>query len=91
MAIKSVQPIGNKFIVLPSEKKEEVSGSIIVPETANANLSEGVVVEATVEFEHLVKKGDRVVFSTGSGVGYFYQGKPHIILQINEIWGIVQN
>jgi co-chaperonin GroES (HSP10) len=88
---KRIQPIGNKLIVLPSEKKEETLASgIIVAETANANLLEGKVLEAAKEFEHLVKQGDTVIFSSGSGVGQFYNGKPVIWLQIGEIWGTIE-
>lgn len=91
MAQKIIQPIGNKLLVLPSEAKEQKSetSNIIIPETANANLTEGVVIEASKEIEHLIKVGDTVVFSSGSGVGYFYKGKPSLWLQIHEIWGNV--
>jgi co-chaperonin GroES (HSP10) len=90
---KTIQPIGPRLIVLPIEKKEEkVEGStIIIPETANANLSSGVVVAAAKEFEHLIKVGDEVIFSTGTGVGTFYQGKPHLFLTVSEIWGITSS
>lgn len=88
---KKVQPIGNKLIVLPLERKEEKIDSIIIPETANADLIEGKVIEAAKEFEHLLKPGDVVVFSKGSGVGQFYNGKPHIWLRVDEVWATVES
>lgn len=92
MAQKSIQPIGNKLIVLPIDRKEEVnSKGIIIPETANANLTEGVVVEVADELanKNLAKVGDTVIYSSGSGVGCFYKGKPHVWLTINDVWGFV--
>lgn len=88
MSTKKVQPIGNKLIVLPLERKEEKIDSIVIPGTANADLLDGKVIEAAKEFEHLVKVGDTVVFSANTGVGQFYNGKPCVWLRIDEIWGV---
>lgn len=89
MGQKKITPIGNKLIVLPYPKKEEKHEGLYIPETANANISEGKVIEASEEFSHLVKAGDEVIFSSGTGVGTYYQGKPHLFLQLHEVWGVL--
>lgn len=90
MGYKSYQPLGDKYIVLPKEKQEEIINGIIIPGTANADLDAGIVVEAPKEFEQHVKSGDEIIFSKGSGVGMNYHGKPHVILNLRDIWGVVK-
>lgn len=95
MAFKSIQPTGQKVLVLQLEKKEEKIDSIIVPETANADLREGIVAEVGEAVKHLYKVNDTVIYPAGAGVGQFYQGKPHLWLDggddktLSNIWGIV--
>lgn len=90
MGYKSYQPLGDKYIVLPLPKQEEKINSIILPETTNADLSSAKVVEAPKEFEQHVKVGDEIIYSSGAGVGMLYQGKPHLVLNLRDIWGVVK-
>jgi co-chaperonin GroES (HSP10) len=95
MAYKKIQPTGQKLIVLPLEKKEEKVDSLYIPETANASLSEGVVVEVGDAVSGLYKKGDKIIFPSGAGVGMMYEGKPHLWLDggdsktLSQVWGII--
>lgn len=95
MGLKLIQPTGQKVIVLPLEKKEEKLDSLIIPETANSDLREGIVVEVGEAVTNQYKKGDTVLYPSGAGVGQYYKGKPHIWLDggddktLSNIWGIV--
>jgi co-chaperonin GroES (HSP10) len=95
MGQKIIEPMGCKVIVFPIERKEEKIDSIIIPETANADLLEGEVVEVGVGVKHLYKAGDKVLFPKGAGVGQFYKGKPHVWLDggddktLSQIWGVI--
>lgn len=95
MAYKTIEPMGSKLIVFPLERKEEKVDSIIIPETANADLLTGEVIEVGAAVKHLYKKGDKVLFPKGAGVGMLYFGKPHVWLDggdektLSQIWGIV--
>lgn len=95
MAYKIVAPTGQKIIALPIESKEEKVDSLWIPETANANLSIAKIIAVGEAVAHLYKAGDEVIYPSGAGQGYFYQGKPHIWLDggdeknISNIWGIV--
>ena len=95
MAYKIVAPTGQKLLVLPLDKKEEKLGSLIIPETANAKLQEGIVEAVGEAVSHLYKQGDKILFTENSGVGYIYKGKAHLWLDggdektQTQIWGIV--
>ena|ERR1700761_2332251 len=81
--------LNGKLIAKPLEKKEETSqsGDILIPQTANANLTEALVIKVDQQIEKYVKPGDIIVYPTGSGTGQLISGVPHVWLQINEIWG----
>jgi co-chaperonin GroES (HSP10) len=79
--------LGGRLIVKPLEQKEEISEGVIIPKTANSNLTEGLVILADPDIEKYIKKGNIVIFPTGSGVGQFIDNKPHLWLNANEIWG----
>jgi len=79
--------LGGRLIVKPLEQKEEISEGVIIPKTANAALTEGLVILADPDIEKYIKKGNIVIFPTGSGVGQFIDNKPHLWLNANEIWG----
>ena len=58
-------------------------------------LTEGIVVELSKEFEGVYKKGDRVVFPEKAGINVMYNGKAHLYLNGNgapagDIWGVVK-
>lgn len=78
--------LGGRIIVKPLEAKEEVSEGIIIPATANANLMEGLVIQADPDIAAYIKKGNIVIFPAGSGVGQFINNKPHLWLGASEIW-----
>lgn len=84
-------PVGDKVIVLPLKTKEEKteSGALFVPETANAQLEVGQVVAVSSDLNNLYAVGDEVLFSHGSGLGAFYNGKPHVWLFATHIFGIL--
>ncbi len=91
----TVIPAGTKLLVKPLPKKEEkLDSSIIIPESANADLREGEVVAISNEISHLFKIGDIVLYPNRKGVGFVYNQIPHLWLDSNptkeEIWGIVQ-
>lgn len=79
--------LGGRIIVKPLEAKEEVSEGIIIPKTANANLMEGLVIQADPDIAMYIKKGNIVIFPAGEGVGQFIDNKAHLWLNANAVWG----
>lgn len=81
------QLLGGRIIVKVLPSKEEKSESIVIPATANSNLSEGLVVKADPEIAKFIKEGNIVVFPTGSGVGQFIGNDAHLWLEGRDVWG----
>ena len=81
------------MLLLPLKKKEEsLENGLIVPESANADLSIGKVVEVPDSMSGLYKENDVILFPSKSGVGQMYNGKPHLWINAEtEIWGILEN
>lgn len=91
-----VEPVGNKIIVLPLEKKEEkMDSGIIIPESANAELREAEVVAVSVEVAHLFEVGETVLYPLRKGVGQVINNKGYLWLDCDvnrdEIWGKLTN
>lgn len=87
-------PVGKKILVLPRPKEDHhttESGLAIV----DVNLSEGVIVAVGNEVKDIYKEGMVIIYSKGSGVGQFYQGKAHLWISgeghpIGEVWAIIE-
>lgn len=75
------------MIVKPLEHKEEISEGVIIPKTANAELTEALVVMIDKKIEEYTKIGDIVIFDTGKGTAQFIDQKPHLWININDIKG----
>lgn len=79
--------LGGRIIVKVLKSKEDKIESIIIPLTANSDLTEGLVVKADPDIEKYIKVGNIVVFPTGSGVGQYIGNDAHLWLNANEVWG----
>lgn len=78
--------LGGKIIAKPLESKEEEVNGVIIPQTANSALSEGLVVMVDEQINKYVKRGEIVVYPTGSGTAQLIDGVPHLWLNINDLW-----
>lgn len=77
-----------RIIAKPIPQQDEKVGSMIIPKTANATLSEAEIVKFDPALKPLMKEGDIAVYPTGTGMGYLVEGVPHIFLNIHELWAI---
>ncbi len=78
--MKTIYPVGQKVLVSPLPKREEKIGSVLISATANAELAEGLVIDAAPRYKELYQKGDMVLYVAKSGVGVIHHGKPALIL-----------
>lgn len=78
--------LGGRILVKPLKSKEEKIDSIVIPSTANSELSEGLVVMVDKEITKYIDKGHIVVYPTGAGVGQFVDNEPHLWLQAQDVW-----
>jgi len=64
-----------------------MDSGLVIPKSANAELSEGLVMNIDEQIEKYAPVGNIVVFPTGSGVGQYIGNDPHLWLQIGDVWG----
>lgn len=75
---KKLKPQGRLILVLPSKEKNHITDSNI--EIVQSELSEGVIIDYSEEFEGIYKKQQEIIFPEKRGTSIFYNGKPHIYL-----------
>ena len=88
-----VKPVGTKILVFILPKTEEqLDSGIIIPDSANADLREGLVVEVSDTVSEVYSIGDTVLYPYGKGTGQVFDGKAYLWLNtephMEEIWGI---
>jgi len=88
--------VGDKILV--QEQQKEQSGSIILPETASSNfLKEGVIIDLgsgaltfTGEIRPFqVKKNDRVLYDSGSGIPIEIDGEKYVLMKEDGIIAVL--
>ena len=93
-----IRPLNDKILVLRIEEEEKTSGGIIIPDTAKEKPQEGKVIavgagKTNKKGEKIpleVKAGDQVLFAVYAGTEIKINGVEHLIMQEEDILGIVQ-
>jgi co-chaperonin GroES (HSP10) len=78
--------LNSRLIVKPIKSEEETVKGVVIPKTANARLSRGLVVKIDADIAEYVSEGDTVVFPSEAGQGQLIDGDPHLWLELREIW-----
>ena len=92
-----VKPLHDRILVKRIDPKEEVKGSIIIPDTAKEKPMEGKVIavgagrldENGKRVQMDVKAGDRILVGKYSGTEIKIEDIEHIILREDEVLGII--
>jgi chaperonin GroES len=93
-----IRPLHDRILVKRLEGEEKTVGGIIIPDNAKEKPMEGKVVavgngkvleNGTVR-KLEVKAGDRILFSKYSGSEVKMDGAEHLILNENDILGIIE-
>ena len=93
----AIKPLSDRVLVLRIEEEEKTSGGIILPDTAKEKPQEGKVIavgpgktdENGKILPMAVKKGDRILFGKYSGNEIQIDGVEHLIMQEDDILGII--
>jgi chaperonin GroES len=93
-----LKPLNDKILVLRVNEEEKTSGGIIIPDTAKEKPQEGKVIavgpgKTNKKGERIpleVKEGDQVLFAVYAGTEIKINGVEHLIMQEDDILGIVQ-
>ncbi len=93
-----LRPLGDRVIVMPIEKKDEVRGGLIIPDTAKEKPQEGEIIAAgkgkigedgkLIPMD--VKKGDKILYGKYSGTEVKMDGQEFLIMHQDDILGIVE-
>jgi chaperonin GroES len=94
----NIRPLHDRVIVSRIVEREQASGGIIIPDTAQEKPQEGEVVavgEGKYQADGVrqvpdVRVGDRVLFGKYSGVELKLDGKEVFILREDEILGVIE-
>ena len=91
-----VRPLGDRILIKRVEEEEQVSGGIIIPDTAKEKPQEAeVVAVGPGRFEDgkrvalEIKKGDKVLIGKYSGTEVKLDGEEHLILREEDILAVL--
>ncbi len=86
------KPLGNRVLVERIDEPEKTPSGIIIPDNAKEKPLEGNVlaIGPEVEEEGHIKVGDRVVFAKYSGTDITIEGIDYLILQTDDILGLLE-
>ena len=93
-----ISPLNDRVLVKRIEKRDEIRGGIIIPDTAKEKPQEAEVVAVGAgklddkgnRQPMSVKAGDRVLIGKYSGTDIKLQDEDHTILREDEILAIIQ-
>lgn len=94
----ALRPLGDRVLVKAVEKKEEIRGGLIIPDTAKEKPQEGEIVAAgkgkigedgkLIPMD--VKPGDKILYGKYSGTEIKIEGQEYLIMHQDDILGIIE-
>lgn len=98
MAI-NIRPLNNKIVVKRLEADEKTKGGILLPDSAKEKPREGRVValgdgkllESGERAQFVVKKDDRVIFSSYAGTEIKVDGQEFLIMDESDVLAVLEN
>ncbi len=93
-----IRPLHDRILVKRVEDREEMRGSIVIPDTAKEKPQEGEVVavgdgkvlENGSKLGMSVKKGDRILFGKYAGTEVKIEGTEYLIMREDEVLGVLE-
>jgi len=85
-----LKPLGARALVKMIEREEQTAGGIFLPDTARQKPQTAEVVAVGVSDEVKVSAGDVVVLAKYSGTEVKIEGEDHLIVDTNDILGVVE-
>ena len=82
------QPLGNRVLVKRAEEASTTASGIIIPDNVQEKPSRGEVVAVSKEVTTL-ESGNAVLFGKYSGNEVSFNGEKYIVLDVDDIFGII--
>ena len=84
------RPVGERALVKPEEQEEKTASGIVLPQTAKSKPQTARVIAIGGQDDGAVSEGDLVVFARYSGAEINLDGEDHLILNSDDLLGIVE-
>lgn len=85
-----LKPIGERALVKPVEREEKTESGIVLPETARDQPQTAEVIAVGDSNGIGVSEGDVVVFAKFSGTSIKLGEEDHLLLEYEDLLGIVE-
>ena len=85
-----LRPIGERALVKPVEQEETTASGIVLPETAKDKPQTARIIAIGDLEDEEVSEGDVVVFAKYSGTQITLDGEDYLILDADDLLGIVE-
>ncbi len=85
-----LRPIGERALVKPVEREEQTASGIVLPDTAKEKPQTAKVVAIGDSEEVRVSEGDLVVFAKYSGTKIRLDEEDYLILDSDDLLGVVE-
>jgi len=87
----------DRVVIQPEQKNNQTASGLIIPDLEEATTTTGIVIavgpgrktKKNVVVEVAVAPGDRVMFTTGTGISVKTDGVDYVVLKEDEIIGVV--
>jgi chaperonin GroES len=85
-----LRPIGERALVRPVEQEETTASGIVLPETAKDKPQTARIIAIGDLEDGEVSEGDLVVFAKYSGTQVTLDGEDYLILDADDLLGIIE-
>jgi chaperonin GroES len=85
-----LRPIGERALVKPVEQEEKTASGIVLPETAKDKPQTARIISIGDLDDEGVNEGDLVVFARYSGTKIALDDEDYLILDADDLLGIVE-
>ncbi len=84
------KPLGERALIKPVEREEQTASGIVLPDTAKERPQTAEVVAVGDAEEIKVSIGDTVVFRKYGGTEFRLEGEDYLIVEADDILGVVE-
>jgi chaperonin GroES len=84
------KPLGNRALVKLIEREEQTASGIVLPDTAKKKPQTAEVVAGGAHEDVKVSAGEVVVFRKYAGTGFKIYDEEHLIVEGEDILGVVE-
>ena len=85
------KPLGERALVRVVEREEKTASGIVLPDTAKEKPQTAEVVAVGDDDDVKVSQGDVIVFAKYSGTEISLDGEDYMILDADDILGVVED